>query len=87
MSFGHDHISGSCQYFVFLIKNCSIKIDILFIFRPFIPPRQRHRFDDFIKENEVLHNSNEDDASPGSQKNSVKMLVIFVLPSTNATKC
>ncbi|CAC5363049.1 unnamed protein product [Mytilus coruscus] len=38
--------------------------------RPFIPPRQRHRFDDFIKENEVLNN-HEDDISPGTLRNGV----------------
>ncbi|XP_052071079.1 rhophilin-1-like [Mytilus californianus] len=44
--------------------------------RPFIPPRQRHRFDDFIKENEVLHNNHEDDVSPGGLRNGVKITAI-----------
>ena len=43
-------------------------------FRPFIPPRQRHRFDDFIKENETASHI-EDNISLASQKNAVKMFV------------
>jgi hypothetical protein len=40
----------------------------------FIPPRQRHRFDDFIKENETAGHV-EDNISLASQKNAVKMFV------------
>ena len=46
----------------------------LLFFRPFIPPRQRHRFDDFIKENETAGHI-EDNISLASQKNAVKMFV------------